>query len=260
MRSKFSIIYLIILLSFSCSEKGKKNESIESKKHFYICDFPWLRDIKIEPVQNDNYEVVMPITKALINHYIARTTDSLIPINLFKYDNLPFFCPQDTILPDGWKIQFMVKNDSTKYHDVYIRCSKNEKSYVFFCQEFPSWRPCFIPNLSGSNTDFIFFRSGCVTTSTILMVLDKNHPENSEMYSPVIDFDIKTNKVIVWSSENGSDLIILDIRSGKTVSIKYNIECNDPINWSSHCVDSVKFSTQNVTVYIASGEIFNAEF
>ena len=255
MRFAFFYILMSSILLFGCS--GISQDGQSSNRIIRHRDEPFFYDFKIiqtKPVVF-NSPKKMKFKAALILYFINNTSDSIVPINPFdpKFD--PMLCKMDTVFPDGWKVEYLVKNDSTKYTDLYIRCSRQEKSYVFFCDDYPSFRPCFIPMLFGQNEKFIYFSTFCITAQRVLLVMNKLHPEKSMELTPVIDFDVITNRLVLPSHENdGTFFSIYDLSTQQTKEIIFRNRCNDPTRFADNCIDSVKFSENFVSVFCSSGE------
>jgi SanA protein len=85
-------------------------------------------------------------------------TGMLIPINFSdtNYTDLQSWV-KDTISSSGWSINYLVKDDSTRYNDLYIRWNKGNRTGLFCDSDVLLMRRYFIPVLAGENGTHIFW-------------------------------------------------------------------------------------------------------
>ena len=88
-------------------------------------------------------------------------TGELISIDysIEEYKHLESYT-QDTLLESGWLIEYFVKDDSTRFRDIYLRWSKDGKEGFdahFHVLELPTY---FIPDYIGENNTHVFLEYG----------------------------------------------------------------------------------------------------
>lgn len=133
----------------------------------------------------------------------------LIPLN-HTDSNFMYGKPFDTILPSGWSINYLVKNDSSKYSDVYIEIKKGNQSAIFKGESLLQLKNYFIPSYKSENETNIFLEHGCATDCSGLLVFNKLNLSYKDFYH-VVSYDRLANKVVWLSYE--------DIRDGKPFQV-----------------------------------------
>ena len=155
----------------------------------------------------------------------------LVPIDLNdkKYIDVNFYC-KDTLTQSGWKIEYLVKNDKTKYDDLYIKWSKGNLTGLFCCASTLLMRSYFIPKYKGENESHIFLTHGCSTEGEAILTLPKNTKQKGIDYSFVVDYDIKTGK-IGYIPERSFSLNVLEI---EVVNLKNGVK--KPVVFKNICL------------------------
>jgi hypothetical protein len=118
--------------------------------------------------------------------------DKLLPIN-FKdtnYVDLILYA-KDTITNDGWRIRYLVKDDNSKYNDLYIECSKGNCKAVFYGDGILQFRRYFIPEYVGETENFLFFTHACATDCLALLVMEKDNAPTLIDYQRVCEYNLK---------------------------------------------------------------------
>ncbi len=135
--------------------------------------------------------------------------------------------PYDTTLQSGWSIQYLVKDDSTKYRDVYIKWMKDGKSGLYYGQYLLSFRTYFVPELAGENDRYIFMAHGCATSCAGLLVFSKDKLIERD-FSHIKAYNIAANKV-VWlpdddfaNVEGGFKVTISDLTNSKDTTLAFS--------------------------------------
>lgn len=110
--------------------------------------------------------------KTIKNNAVIRENSSHTPndtsglrkvdLNDKKYGDARSYL-KDTITKHGWKIEYLVKSDSTKYSDLYLKVSKEGLHSVFVAKNVLEYRRYFIPTYKSENGSNIFFTHGCAT-------------------------------------------------------------------------------------------------
>jgi major membrane immunogen (membrane-anchored lipoprotein) len=87
------------------------------------------------------------------NSQVLEPSGKLIQID-FRDNNYMDLQPsaKDTITNDGWNVRYLIKDDSTKYNDIYIECSKGNVSGLFHGENLLQYRHYFIPTFIGECT------------------------------------------------------------------------------------------------------------
>jgi hypothetical protein len=81
---------------------------------------------------------------------------------------------KDTVTKSGWSIQYLVKDDSTKYNDVYIRCTKGHEAGIFYGGDLLQFRAGFVPSFIYETGQLLFFWRRCATSCEALLVFNKD--------------------------------------------------------------------------------------
>ncbi len=123
-------------------------------------------------------------------------TNRIIPINLkdTNYIDLELYV-HDTTTKDNWKISYAVKDDSTRYKDIYIKCAKGKSKYYYRNADVLLLRRDFIPQYRSENNRYIFFEMICATECNALLIFDKKNL-NFTPYLSVIDYSNLYNQIV----------------------------------------------------------------
>jgi len=172
----------------------------------------------------------------------------LIPIDFSdtNYREIKSYA-MDTITKSGWAIKYMVKNDTTRYNDLYIQWSKGAKVGLFRFEDVLLMRTYFMPVVAGENDNYIFLTHACATECEALLTLSKENIPKAKDFVEVIKFDIKTNRVVFVNEKSSLDTIIIttaDLIRNKNKSIKFKNLCG--LNPVGGCIDSVRFEKDYV--------------
>ena len=101
----------------------------------------------------------------------------------------------DTATVGDWSIKYLVKNDSTKYSDIYIRCTKGNKTVTYFGKGLLEFRGGFIPKLIGETNSYLYFWHRCATDCQSILVCSKDSAKFTD-YPNVADFNIKLEQIL----------------------------------------------------------------
>lgn len=157
---------------------------------------------------------------------------------------------KDTITSDGWKIKYLVVDDSTRYNDIYIEWSKGQLKGLFCVKDVLSMRRYFIPVLKGENLTHIFMKHGCATSCSAILSLSKDSKLESRDFAYVVDFDIDTGQ-LVYIPERSYSLETLEV---SVVNLKRHLE--RPVIFKnicalapeSGCIDRIFFTKDKVAI------------
>lgn len=176
----------------------------------------------------------------------------LIPIDYSdeKYIDLESFT-QDTLTANGWDITYLVKNDSTRYNDLYIKWSKGNIADTFLMQDVLLMRRYFIAEFESENTDFLYLTHGCATSCFAVLTLSKKSPSIAKDFIEVIDYDPILNQIAYIPERSFSldtmEIAITDLSKGIEKAIIFDQVCT--LSPESGCIDSISFQYDQVEIY-----------
>lgn len=179
------------------------------------------------------------------------SSDTLFPIDYSDtmYEGV---YQHDTITEDGWKIEYLVKDDSTKYSDIYIRWSKGNSVGVYKGATLLLMRRYFIPSYEGETESYLYFYHGCATGCAAVLALSKEDEPKARDFDMVHGYDISLDQVLYQDDEMPSDYS--DVCTLVLIDLKRNIQKS--ISDTSLClhfylqfeIDTVEFSEEKVTI------------
>ncbi len=187
---------------------------------------------------------------------------NLISIDFSKreYRDLKMYA-KDTVTDDGWKINYLVKNDRTKNNDLYIRWSKGKYSNVFLMQDVLLMRRYFIPILEKDNLDFIYMTHGCATSCIGVLVLSKSPSPTAKDFLEVIEYNTQFNKIVYTPKRSYSldtfEIAVSDLKKGIEKSVIFKNKCN--LSPENGCIDKINFSEKYVDIFAALEDTVTGE-
>lgn len=136
---------------------------------------------------------------------------------------------KDTLTLDGWKIEYLVKNDSTMHKDLYIQWSKSNSKKTYRGHNILQLQSYFTPVFKQETKDYIFMqfevRGG---DGLLILPKDKTSPELTFTY--VIGYSAKYGQVAYIPETSYSndhlDVEAYDLKTGKTKSVRFNKPCS----------------------------------
>ncbi|MFP9098828.1 hypothetical protein ACLI09_07230 [Flavobacterium sp. RHBU_24] len=151
-------------------------------------------------------------------------TGKLIPID-FKdslYYDLASYA-RDTVTNDGWKISYLVKDDTTRYNDLYIQWEKGTLKRVYKDSDVLQMRRYFIPDLSKENKTHIFLEHACATGCWAVLVLPKDTSAEVKDFEAVFDYNTDLGQVVYRKYDQNDALAVsaTDLNRGSTKSVTY---------------------------------------
>lgn len=179
-------------------------------------------------------------------------TGKLVPIDLSDtiYKEFRRYAI-DTSTIDGWKINYLVKDDSTKYTDLYIQWTKNSDTGIYFMGDVLLMRPYFIPIFVGENKSRLFLSHGCATTCSAILVLSKDSVLNGIDFPYVINYDIKNGQLVYIPEKSYTldtlEVSVVDLFRAKEKSIVFDNICD--LRPEEGCIDSVCFDKDFVKIF-----------
>jgi hypothetical protein len=193
----------------------------------------------------DNNSIKKTISQS---NYIGQ----LVPIdfNDSKYEQLSSYAI-DTITKDGWTIKYLVKNDSTKYDDIYFKWSKGNLSGISKTESVLKYRRYFIPQYVGENKNNLFFWHGCARDCQAVLTLSKDSAFAKD-FTRVIDYNIQNGQIGYVTDKGSKDdkpfqISIAHLSKNKEHLIEFKNLCM----YASHkesCVDTIIFQKEKVVV------------
>lgn len=178
---------------------------------------------------------------------------SIDSINFEKHQNLSDLRAwlNDTITETNWKIEYLVKNDSTIDKDIYIKVSKNKFKNTFKGTKLLEYRRYFIPTLFYETQNEIIFKHGCATECSALTLISKQNTEKMEEYINVVDFN-KDQNILIYLTDstftNEDKMFQLEI-------INLNTRKKSRLTLKNICTPVLKTSCIDTIIYKPSGRI-----
>jgi hypothetical protein len=154
----------------------------------------------------------------------------LLPINrsIEPFNNVHL----DTITPDGWKIEYLVKNDSTKYHDIYIRISKDNTEKISRHSDALDMRPYFVPSYKMETDKYILFEHGCATDCSAVTIIPKDNKNKPIEFEFVLKYDMELSTVVFVNTKT----FINDIPTISAYNLDENIEKS--VTFKNRCIST----------------------
>ena len=190
---------------------------------------------------------------SIIERQIIESTGKLIEINFqdSNYLDLPLYA-KDTVTKDGWSIKYFVKDDSTRYDDIYIQCSKGNLTGIFHGENLLQYRRYFIPEFEKETNSYIYFTHGCATDCSAVLTFSKDSTSRFNDYVSVVDYNLELEQILYitescYTNEGEIyDLALVDLKNNKIHKITYNNICTAVFKPS--CIDTVIFGKEQVII------------
>jgi hypothetical protein len=181
------------------------------------------------------------------------TNDSLVSINLQDSNYIDHINQLvDTITKDGWRISYLVKQDSTKYADIYIRCSKEELSATFYGGDLLLFRPGFVPYYYKDTKTQIYFYHRCATSCQAFLTFSKDSIRFKD-YSNIAAYDLEKEQIVYLPYEyyeKKSRKLFLNAVDLKRNQEKRIFFKGTPVYAEiANSMDSINFASDSITIY-----------
>ena len=194
-------------------------------------------------------------TPKLDNTFISGT-GKLIPINYSdtNYSGMASYAV-DTTTADGWTIKYLVKDDSTRYKDLYIVCSSGDIKSIYRADNVLEFRRYFIPTFEAETKTNICFTHGCATDCSAILVFDKDSSARFTDYLHVVKYNTTLGQVLYvtdstyQNEEKVYELALVDLAKHKTHKLTFNGICDGV--YKPACVDTIIFSKNKVSVTVS---------
>ena len=146
----------------------------------------------------------------------------------------------DTITSDSWKIEYLIKNDHTKYDNLYIKISKGNLNGIIKEENVLNFRKYFIPAYEGENSKYLFFTFASDTYTNGILIVDKKQPSNFKKKKILLKSDFEKGYLFFINSKNEDDQFEIgyfNIIEGTEEEIKFKGVCLLPIK--TECVKNI---------------------
>jgi hypothetical protein len=242
MTKELKIIFIFLIFTIvSCNNKSETVRIIEKLKNKTSAENAKIIKTQESEILDENAEFKSTY----------KGSGKLIRIDLTdkKYLDINFYC-KDTITKNGWKIEYLVKDDKTKYEDLYIRWSKGNQTGIFCSASTLIMRSFFIPKYEGENESHLFLRHGCSTEGEAILVLPKNTKQKGNDYSYIVDYDIQYGEIgyIPERSYSLNELEIAVVNLEKRIEKSVVFENNCYGTPEEGCIDKMKFKKNYVEI------------
>lgn len=190
-----------------------------------------------------------PLTKATKEKYIG--TGKLIPINTKdeNYFHVASYA-KDTITPSGWRISYWVKDDSTRYKDLYIKWEKGNVKGIFYDGDVLEMRSYFVPEYIGETPNHLLFWHGCATSCQAILVCNKDKEAKARDIPYVTNYNLPLGQIVYLSEESylGEYIIVgvVDLLRKKGYGIVFNGTA--PYAAKDQAVERVDFSKDKISI------------
>ena len=178
-------------------------------------------------------------------------TGKLIPINFTDTNYVEaIHYANDTITKDGWQIKYLVKDDSTRYEDIYIEWSKGSIKGVYKAEQAIEMRRYFIPVYVGEGKRALYFWHGCATDRQAILMLDKNNAVKAHDIEAIVDYNIPLEQFVYITDESYNKDAVLELAVIDMLRYEENIYKPigiPPLN-KQQAVTKVKFSKNTVWI------------
>ncbi|MGE5423951.1 MAG: hypothetical protein ACM3N9_01230 [Syntrophothermus sp.] len=154
------------------------------------------------------------------------------------------------VTPGKWKVTYLVLPDSTKYHDLYVQCSKDSVQATWCCKDL-LLKNELSPLFWLETKEAIYFNFGDTANGPDLLVFSKKSNDKFREYRNIVKADYEKG-IIVYLSERcfqegkPYELMLGDIPKMKRHRIPYPYFCSSANKASA--VDSVIFSARDVSI------------
>ena len=181
-----------------------------------------------------------------------KALDGFIPIDFTDtvYADVQLHA-RDTVTSDGWAIQYLVKDDSTRYNDLYIRWSKDGHQGLFQCGDVLLMRRYFIPEFTSENGDHIFLEHGCATSCSAVLALSKDPVPHGRDIFYVVDQDLSRGQFVYVPERSFSldtlEVSVVDLTRKEEHAVVFKGHCTLAPDYG--CIDSVSFGEERVVLY-----------
>lgn len=180
-------------------------------------------------------------------------TGEIVPINYADTNYIDLQSSTiDTVTTDKWHIKYLIKDDTTRYNDIYIECSKGKYKGLFCGTNLLQFRRYFIPWYIGETETHILFLHGCATDCSAILTCSKDSFCKFCDYRNVVDYSVKYGLILYVPDnayenvETSYELALVDLRKDSIHKIVYKNICMSV--YKPDGVDTVIFSADRVII------------
>lgn len=157
----------------------------------------------------------------------------------------------DTLTDGGWKIEYLVKNDSSRYSDLYIRWSDGKSSRLYAMASVLDLRDYFIPTYVGENETHLFLEHACASECNALLLLPKSSGSDVKSFVKVCDYNIGRG-IVVYDTLPGYEwnrfeLMVADLQQNTEKTARFSHLCYS--EFGGNCLDSIVYHPQKVDLH-----------
>jgi hypothetical protein len=181
--------------------------------------------------------------------------ERLVPIAAHDTSYTNYFDMHDTITRDGWKIRYMVKDDSTRYTDAYIQWEKGDVKRVYKYNNVLHYRGSFMPQLLEESDTHIFMEHWCATDCMAVLALPKNGRDDAMDIEAVIDYSLESGQFVCREyKDNGAiAATAIDLKRRKKRSVTFK---NKIYSMGNSFAESIVFKGDSIVI---AGEFFDKD-
>ena len=155
---------------------------------------------------------------------------------------------RSVLLESGWLIQYLVKEDSTQYQDIYIHWSKDKKEGLTWASsDFSALPSYFIPYDAKESETHIFLQFG--KYGVLVLSKDDNPKANSFPY--YIEYDVNLGQVVYIPERSYSldilEIDVIDLNRNLKKTLSFENKCD--LSPESSCIDSIDFNKDYIRLF-----------
>jgi hypothetical protein len=157
---------------------------------------------------------------------------------------------KDTLTQDGWSIKYLVKDDSTRYSDLYIEWSKNKSTGLYHFPDVLTFRRYFIPVFKGENKKHLFFTHACATHCRAVLTLSKEKSPKHREFISIANFNIPNGQIVYTPDKDYDNQFVVAIADLNKDVERHVIFKNHPLFLEPmENIDSVSFNSNQVKLF-----------
>ncbi|WP_316787685.1 hypothetical protein [Pedobacter frigoris] len=178
-------------------------------------------------------------------------TGKLIAINFndSNYADVSYYAI-DTTTQDGWSIKYLIKDDSTRYSDLYIEWSKNKSKGLYHFPDVLTFRRYFIPFFEGENKKHLFFTHACATHCSAVLTLSKEKFPKYREFISIANFNIPNGQIVYTTYKDYDSQFVAAIADLNKGVERPAVFKNSPLFLEPmENIDSISFSSNQVKLF-----------
>lgn len=159
---------------------------------------------------------------------------------------------KDTVTSTGWEIKYFVKNDDTRFKDVYILCQKDTVRKIHKIPNVLKYRTYFVPRFSYETAFYLYFEHGCATDCSAILTFSKRNQSFCDFPNLVkmdwkLDLLVRVTDYARKEERKLFELEIIDLARNKNHIISYENVCRGANN-KIICVEEIKFFYDKIII------------